>query len=204
MSEFYDDYEDEFGNEFEEDLLADVEEQVDKKNRKARLNVDFLLGVAGISLALSSAFFPWYVFVNQEKFSIKEMAYGDDRILPGTWQGRAIVNVSPQAIPGRDMGIKNVPLPPDDITTASIPETPDEPSLKEDKNGPNLQGQPFPSKPTYRLLHVVNGRALIEDSSGIYMVQVGSVLPDNSKLAALEERDNGWALITSDGGVFEN
>lgn len=201
MSEFYDDYEDEFG----EEPLVDVEKKVEKKNRKVQLNFDVMLGVVGVFLAVSAAFFPWYVFVNQEKFSIKEMAYGDDRILPDTWQGRAVVNVSPQAIPGRDMGIKNAPLPPDGITTASIPDTPDGPSLEESKERANVDGQqPFPFKPKYRLLHVVNGRALIEDISGTYIVKVGSVLPDNSRLAALEERKTGWVLITSEGVILEN
>lgn len=201
MSEFYDDYEDEFG----EEVLADVEESVEKRTRKERFNFDFLLAVVGVFLALSSAFFPWYVFVNQEKFSVKEMAYGDDRILPGTWQGRSVVNVSPQAIPGRDIGVKNAPLPPDGITTASIPDTVGEPDQKKNENKSEASGQqPFPFNPKYRLLHVVNGRALIEDPSGTYIVQVGSVLPDNSRLAALEERKNGWALITSEGVVLEN
>lgn len=201
MSEFYDDYEDEFG----EEPIADFEEEIEKRNPRKRFNSDILLGTFGVLLAVSAALFPWYVFVNQEKFSVKEMAYGDDRILPGTWQGRAVVNVSPQAIPGRDTGIKNAPLPPDGITTASIPDTPIEPSLKKKKNGESAGGpQPFPFNPKYRLLHVVNGRALIEDASGTYIVKVGSVLPDNSRLAALEERKTGWVLITSEGVVLEN
>lgn len=199
MSEFYDDYEDEFGEEAAEVL----EKKVKKRSRKERFNFDVLLAVAGVSLAISSALFPWYVFVNQDKFSVKEMAYGDDRILPGTWQGRSVVNVSPQAIPGRDMGIKNAPLPPDGLTTASIPDTSTETSRK--KTGSDASGsQQFPYNPNYRLLHVVNGRALIEDATGTYIVKVGSVLPDNSRLAALEERKSGWALITSEGGVLEN
>lgn len=199
MSEFYDDYEDEFG----EEPVDNFEKKVEKRKRKERFNVDMLLGVVGVFLAASAAFFPWYVFVNPEKFSVKEMAYGDDRILPDAWQGRATVNVSPQAIPGRDVGIKNTPLPPDGITTASIPDAPDKLSQEEKKNE-DSGAQPFPFNPKYRLLHVVNGRALIEDSSGTYIVQVGSVLPDNSRLAALEERKNGWALITSMGLILQN
>lgn len=201
MSEFYDDYEDELS----EDSVKVSEKKIKKISGRELFNFDTMLAVTGVSLAISAALFPWYVFVNQDKFSIREMAYGEDRILPGTWQGRSVVNVSPQAIPGRDMGIENPPLPPDLTTTASIPDTSIEPSIKKSNEGLNVSGQqPFPFKPKYRLLHVVNGRALIEDSSGAYIVQVGSVLPDNSRLAALEERRTGWALITSEGNVIEN
>jgi hypothetical protein len=46
----------------------------------------------------------------------------------------------------------------------------------------------FPGKPRYRLLHVANGRALIEDKSGMYIVRIGSVLagqlpPRNARTA---------------------
>lgn len=201
MSEFYDDYEDEFG----EDTFAEIEERVEKRTRRELFNFDILLGAVGVLLAVSAAFFPWYVFVNPDKFSVKEMAYGDDRILPDTWQGRDDVNVSPQAIPGRNPDTKNSLLPPDQITTASIPDNVDEPNLSQSLNSTDVGGaQPFPFDPKYRLLHVVNGRALIEDASGTYIVKVGSVLPDNSRLAALEERETGWVLITSEGTVLEN
>jgi hypothetical protein len=52
-------------------------------------------------------------------------------------------------------------------------------------------------------LHVANGRALIEDKSGMYIVRIGSVLPDNSRLATLEKRDGQWVIITSNGEVIQ-
>ncbi|MBU2486780.1 MAG: flagellar protein, partial [Alphaproteobacteria bacterium] len=61
----------------------------------------------------------------------------------------------------------------------------------------------FPGKPRYKLLHVANGRALIEDKSGMYIVRIGSVLPDNSRLATLEKRDGQWVIITSNGEVIQ-
>lgn len=202
MAAFYDDYEDEFGEEF---IQEEPQRTREKRHKRELFNFDMLLTAAGICLAVSSAFFPWYVFLNPDKFSIQEMAYGDDRILPGSWQGRPVLNVSPQAIPGRDIGEDNPPLPPDQITTASIPEAPIEPSIKKTDEGLNIDGtQTFPYKPKYKLLHVVNGRALIEDRSGTYVVKVGSVLPDNSLLAALEERQNGWVIVTSEGDIVEN
>lgn len=191
MSEFYDDFEDEF------DV---VEEKIEKtkakkKAKRERVSFDFLFAVVGVCLAGSAAFLPWYVFLNQKEFSVQKMAYGKDRILP-EWEGRTVVNISPSALPKRNPEASDDPLTPDSITTASIP-----------TNGDSVDGngsQTFPGGPKFRLLHVVNDRALIEDQSGTYMVKVGSVLPDNSTLSALEERGNSWALVTSNGDIVLN
>jgi len=45
---------------------------------------------------------------------------------------------------------------------------------------------------------------LIEDTSGMYVVRVGSILPDESRLATLEERDGKWVIITSKGDVYQH
>jgi hypothetical protein len=49
---------------------------------------------------------------------------------------------------------------------------------------------------------VSNGRALIEDPSGMYVVRVGSILPDESRLATIEQRDGKWVIVTSNGDVY--
>jgi hypothetical protein len=36
------------------------------------------------------------------------------------------------------------------------------------------------------------------------MVKVGSVLPDNTKLAKIEQRDGRWVIVTSNGEIYEN
>lgn len=191
MSQFYDDFEDEMDDVVQEAIES---EKVVKKVKRERINFDFLFAVVGICLAGSAAFLPWYVFLHQEDFSVKRMSYTKDRELPD-WEGRTIVNVSPSAIPKRDPEALDEDLLPDDITTASIPEN----------GGDGGDGsQAFPGQPRFKLLHVANERALIEDASGMYMVKVGSVLPDNSTLSALEQRGNSWALVTSNGDVVEN
>lgn len=45
--------------------------------------------------------------------------------------------------------------------------------------------------------------ALVEDSNGIYIVNVGGVLPDNSRVATLEQRDGRWVMITSKGDLIQ-
>ena len=163
-------------------------------------NGDRVLAVAGFALATAAAFFPWYVFFNQEGFGIAPMGYTETRDLPETG-GRSFVNVSPLAIPDEKDG-SGQPSAFDPIITATVSgeggETTGAPALTTidpDKS--------FPGKPRYKLLHVANGRALIEDKSGMYIVRIGSVLPDNSRLATLEKRDGQWVIITSNGEVIQ-
>jgi hypothetical protein len=167
---------------------------------KPRRSGDRVVAVAGFLLATAAAFFPWYVFFNQESFGIAPMGYSETRDLPETG-GRSLVNVSPLAIPDEKDGSAE-PSAFDPITTATVSD------LGEEGNGPAPStvidpDRTFPGKPLYKLLHVANGRALIEDKSGMYIVRIGSVLPDNSRLATLEKRDGQWVIITSNGEVIQ-
>jgi hypothetical protein len=38
---------------------------------------------------------------------------------------------------------------------------------------------------------------MIEDKDGLWIVQVGSILPDSSRVMSLEKREGKWALVTS-------
>ena len=88
---------------------------------------------------------------------------------------------------------------PDPLTTATVSN-----AGGEDDKGPPADQQPFPGKSPFHLLHIVNGRALIEDDTGMYVVRVGSVLPDNSRLASIEQRDGKWVIVTSAGDIYGN
>ncbi|KGD86304.1 flagellar protein [Rhizobium sp. YS-1r] len=160
---------------------------------------DRMLAATGIALAAASAFFPWYVFLNADKFGIRTESLGRTRDLP-PGIGRPVVSVSPLAMTDSSKDDWPVPIGPADAlttaTTSSLGET--------RENGTFREEQPLPGRGGFRLLHVANGRALIEDGSGMYMVRVGSSLPDNSKLAALEQRDGRWVIITSTGDVYQD
>lgn len=64
--------------------------------------------------------------------------------------------------------------------------------------------QPFP-KPVFALRDVVGGMAMIEDVSGYWLVEKGSLLPDGSHLVSIGRSSNAgtWRLTTSTGGVIE-
>lgn len=183
-----------------DDEMPDIDDEKPERAPSRSRGDDRTLAVVGFCLATAAAFFPWYVFFNQESFGISPMGYGDTRDLPET-PGRSIVNVSPLAIPDEKDGSPE-PSAFDPIITATVPSSGEDLSPAPS----SLETQPsqaFPGKPQYRLLHVANGRALIEDKSGMYIVRIGSVLPDNSKLAALEQRNGKWVIVTSNGEVIQ-
>ena len=58
---------------------------------------DKALAGAGILLAMMAAFFPWYVFLNPDKFSVPALWEGNTRDLPET-AAREVMSVSPAAM----------------------------------------------------------------------------------------------------------
>jgi hypothetical protein len=164
---------------------------------------EVMLSATGVALAAFAAYFPWYVFFHHEYFTVRHdgMAQNLRRDLP-VGPPRRVFSVSPSASININQFPEFAKVPPlksfDDIKTATIPE---EAKPNAGAGGEKAAiGQPLPgSVRTFRLLHVAGGRALIEDGNGMYIVGVGSVLPDNSKLAAIQQRDGQWVLITTNG-----
>lgn len=159
---------------------------------------DKVLVGAGVLLAAMAAFFPWYVFLNPEKFSVPALWEGKTRDLPET-AAKEVMSVSPAAMIDNDDDPALEGLDP--VATATAPSLGKEKSL-----GVPLEtglDQPLPANSGFRLMHVANGRALIEDARGMYIVRVGSILPDNSRLATLEQREGAWVIVTSNGDVIQ-
>lgn len=150
--------------------------------KPARLREDLLLGLLGISLGLGSAMFPWYVFFNQDKFGVRAVTFDG----AGEATSASIGN-TPQIV--------------------RIPEDSDFPLLELDRfatgttpreETTSLLDRPFPQQDVpFRLVHVANGRAMIQDDAGLWIVQRGSVLPDMSRVASIEERGGAWVIVTS-------
>lgn len=159
---------------------------------------DRLLMLAGVSLAAMAAFFPWYVFLNPTEFSVPPLWEGDRRDLPEA-PAREVMSVSPAAMVDDDDTVPESTLDP--VRTATVPNLGDEGRAGEAPENP-LE-QPLPAPSGFRLMHVANGRALIEDASGMYIVRVGSILPDNSRLATLEQRGGEWVIVTSNGDIYK-
>jgi hypothetical protein len=169
-----------------------------KRTETARYSTgDKVLAGAGVLLAAMAAFFPWYVFLNPDKFSVPALWEGKTRNLPET-AAREVMSVSPAAMidDDDDPALEGV----DPVATATTS------GGKEKTLGVPVEtglDQPLPADSGFRLMHVANGRALIEDARGMYIVRVGSILPDNSRLATLEQRDGAWVIVTSNGDVVK-
>lgn len=161
-----------------------------KAVRKAKERRDDIMVMAlGVTLGLICALFPWYIFFNQEKFGVRAVKFeGSGR------QVSQPMSLSPQPeLVGRPMILDEVPIMQLDLlATGTLPDPDEETGL------PDLAEQPFPADLVkYDLVHVANGRAMIADDVGLWVVQVGSRLPDQSRVTAIEKRDGNWVLVTS-------
>ena len=167
-----------------------------RSRRKVR-TTDKMLALTGIGLAAAAASFPWYVFFNEEKFGIRTAGWEQlDNLPPGSAARRPFAVSKVAVAPPENRTFE--PDPVDNLVTATAPKR-----GEEDSGTPAMhEAQPMPGRCGFRLLHVANGRALIEDDNGMYMVQVGSILPDESKLATVEKRDGKWIIVTSTGAVY--
>lgn len=152
---------------------------------------DFIIAGLGVALGITCALFPWYIFFNQDKFGIRAMKFG------GRGQPEETVPLfmsdAPERI-GAPMSVEDIPAMKLDLFATG--------SLRGDKGETGgaraISEQPFPGpKVNFTLLHVANGRAMIQDDAGVWVVQRGSVLPDSSTVASIEQRKGKWVLVTS-------
>jgi len=170
----------------------------DARSQPPFFTPDRILAWTGIGLAAAAAFFPWYVFFNEDKFGMKVAGGDRTRDLPHTGP-REVFSVSPMAMTNRNKEDMPPAEMPDMLTTATVNASGKE---KQNNLAAGLEDQPFPGQTSFRLLHVSNGRALIEDGSGMYMVRVGSTLPDNAQLTKIEQRNGEWLIETSSGKTY--
>lgn len=159
---------------------------------RRRTSSDLILIAGGVGLTLTCAFFPWYVFFNQEQFGIKAMRFNgarDTGPIPAgaTPAGDRIIKDSDA--PVRDIA----EFPVDSFTTGTL-------AAQDDQPPPGLDEQPFPGDAApsddFRVVHVANGRALIEDDRGLWIVERGAVLPDNARVQSIEQRGGRWVVVT--------
>lgn len=159
---------------------------------------DLTVAALGVTLGLICALFPWYIFYNPDQFGIRAMKFSGSG---APQSGPITLGAQPERVgaPGATIEIPPATLDPFATGTAS----------SGNRGSPEfaasaLSDQPFPAEtPRFQLLHIENGRAMIGDDAGIFIVEPGSVLPDRSRVIAIEERGGALVLITSDDRVLE-
>ncbi|MEO5756635.1 MAG: hypothetical protein ABIQ51_07240 [Mesorhizobium sp.] len=165
--------------------------QFPKLRKKADRRSDLVIAALGIALGLTCALFPWYIFFNQDQFGVQAIKFGGT----GTNSGRAGGGVIAQRsapLTAKDVPEANIDL----LATGTVQDDPQPP--------PGLDEQPFPADTTkFRMVHVANGRAMIEDDTGLWIVQRGSTLPDSSQVSSIEQRNGKWVMVTSTDQVIE-
>jgi hypothetical protein len=158
---------------------------------------DLTVAALGVTLGLICALFPWYIFFNPEEFGVRAMKFGGsgggtEPIVLGAQQERIGAPVASQEIP---------PMKLDLLATGTATKEHEE---KDEEGTPGLTEQPFPAPvASFRLVQIANGRAMLEDDTGLFVVQPGSILPDNSRVATIEERNGRPVLVTDADVVLE-
>lgn len=152
---------------------------------------DLVIAALGITLGLICALFPWYIFFNQDQFGVQAIKFGGT----GTNSGRAGGGVVAER--SAPLTAKDVPAPNLDLLATG--------TVQDDANpAPVPDEQPFPADAAkFRMVHVANGRAMIEDDAGLWIVQRGSILPDSSQVSSIEQRNGKWVMVTSADQVIE-
>ncbi|KQU98761.1 hypothetical protein ASD12_20430 [Mesorhizobium sp. Root102] len=165
--------------------------QFPRLNKKSDRRSDFVIAALGITLGLICALFPWYIFFNQDQFGVQAMKFGGT----GTNSGRAGGGVVAQ---------RSAPLTAKDVPAANL-DLLATGTVQDDANpAPAPDEQPFPADAAkFRMVHVANGRAMIEDDAGLWIVQRGSILPDSSQVSSIEQRNGKWVMVTSADQVIE-
>jgi len=163
--------------------------QFPRLKKKSDRRSDFVIAALGLTLGLICALFPWYIFFNQEQFGVQAIKFGGT----GSNSGRAgggVVAQRSAPLTAKDVPAANIDL----LATGTVQDSPN----------PAPGEQPFPADAaTFRMVHVANGRAMIEDDAGLWIVQRGSILPDSSQVSSIEQRNGKWVMVTSTDQVIE-
>lgn len=166
--------------------------------RRSR-RTDLMVAALGITVGLICALFPWYIFFNPDKFGPPVVQFGGSGDAPPN----ASVVLSPQT---ERVGAPSEAeaLPADTLDMLATGTTPGEGAAEEEGAEAAPVEQPFPAAPIpFHVVYIANGRAMVEDDSGFFIVQRGSVLPDDSTVASIEERNGRWVVVTSNDEVLK-
>jgi len=185
-----------------EDLLAEAgrprgrvaaAQAAKKRDRRSDLTVAAL----GITLGLICALFPWYIFFNPDEFGIRAMRFGGG----GNGTMPIVLGAQPDRV-GAPVSIdENPPLELDLLSTGTAVKEKEEP---QDVGEAADVEQAFPPPvATFRVVQIANGRAMLADDTGLFVVQPGSILPDSSRVESIEERAGRPVLVTDAGMVLE-
>jgi len=163
-----------------------------KRDRRSDLTVAAL----GITLGLICALFPWYIFFNPDEFGVRAMRFGGG----GNGTTPIVLGAQTDRVGAPAAMDDNPPVELDLLSTGSAVKEHEE---KDEEGETALVEQPFPLPViAFRVVQIANGRAMLEDDTGLFVVQPGSILPDSTRVQTIEERDGQPVLVTDAGVVL--
>lgn len=185
------------------DLAAEVEAAtIQESGKKPQSPVDRYLKIGAITLAAICAMLPFVTYL--QRVDLGPAKKSDSKILdPLDRSDQKTVRHFPSFRPNEEVA-PNADV--DNTMTGSV--------MSNGKGLPGIgngqggeggsAGQALP-KPVFALREVVGGMAMIEDSSGYWFVEKGSLLPDGSHLVSIQRQQGSglWQLTTSNGGVID-
>ena len=155
---------------------------------------DLTVAALGVTLGLICALFPWYIFFNPEEFGVRAMKFGGS----GGGTQPIVLGAQPERV---GAPVASQEIPPTKLDLLSTGTATAEEENKDEHGTLGLTEQPYPAPVvSFRLVLIANGRAMIEDDTGLFVVQPGSILPDASRVKSIEER-NGRQVLVTDAGV---
>lgn len=170
-----------------------AEQNARRRDRRS----DLTIAALGVTLGLICALFPWYIFFNPEEFGVRAMRFGGRGI--GTEP--IVLGAQPERVGAPVAEQKVAPMELDLLATGTA--TKDH-TDEDDEGTPGLKDQPFPPPViSFRVVQIANGRAMLEDDTGLFVVKPGSTLPDSTRVKTIEERDGRAVLVTDAGVVLE-
>ncbi|MEM8748802.1 MAG: hypothetical protein AAGF28_00760 [Pseudomonadota bacterium] len=171
-----------------------TDSQKRKRFRRSRKNylTDFSLGIAGVCLAVASAYLPWHIHKNPDSFSPPRMAFTGQLDADSAIPDLPVAQVQPRS----QFGVLNI----NDLdltVTGSI--EPRQPVREIQLPSPSNQSRSKPTpKDGYTVIFASAGTALISDGRDVFPVSSGSKLPDGSTVVRISRTNNGWSVATSD------
>lgn len=170
-----------------------AEQNAKRRDRRS----DLTIAALGVTLGLICALFPWYIFFNPDEFGVRAVRFGGS----GGGTEPIVLGAQPERVGAPVAEQKIVPLELDLLATGTA--TTDH-AKEEEEGTPGLKEQPFPPPViSFKVVQIANGRAMLEDDTGLFVVQPGSILPDNTRVQTIEERDGRPVLVTDAGAVLE-
>lgn len=165
--------------------------------RKRDRRSDLTVAALGITLGLICALFPWYIFFNPDEFGVRAMRFGGG----GNGTTPIVLGAQTERIGAPAAMGDNPPVELDLLSTGSAVKEHEE---KDEEGETLVEEQPFPPPViAFRVVQIANGRAMLEDDTGLFVVQPGSILPDSTRVQTIEERDGHPVLVTDAGVVLE-